>query len=62
MTHLGFIITVILGAGILAGIETDKLAVENMGGLFQVLDFTVISFFVLSIDRSYDNSTWPATL
>jgi voltage-gated sodium channel len=45
----GFIVTVILAAGLLAGIETDKSVVENMVGLFQVLDFTVIGIFVLEI-------------
>lgn len=44
-----FIIAVILLAGLLAGIETDKVLVRNMGGLFEVLDLAVIGIFVLEI-------------
>lgn len=44
-----FIVTVILVAGLLAGIETDRSLVERMGELFHALDFAVISIFVLEI-------------
>ena len=43
------IITVILGSGVLAGLETDAALVARHGDLLQALDAAVLAIFVLEI-------------
>lgn len=45
----GFIIAVILSAGVLAGVETNSLLVAQHGSLLKLLDITVLSVFVAEI-------------
>jgi voltage-gated sodium channel len=45
----GFIIAVILGAGVLAGLETNAALVARHAGLLWYLDATVLGIFVLEV-------------
>ena len=45
----GFIIAVILGAGVLAGVETNAVFVAQHAGLLRALDAAVLGIFVMEI-------------